>query len=227
MLMSKSKFFSFTFFVIILVTPFARAATAPTDCGSVVANITQSADQSPIKPIQTACVLGARYKMKYLSGKISLSSLGHTWILEKIPKRFDPELVGTDTLIGFLPPSLQIYEKRNIVLYISSIRTSGGNGGGQCGSGSEIFLNVLDLSRTRPQMIARHLIESCEKSISIRNSSQAGKSQSLGDITTSNGKLVITYGFHRDYDDAPIATLSDDFKQLQFVGIKLPERIPE
>ena len=165
--------------------------------------------------------------MRYLSGKISISSLGHMWILEKIPKRFDPELVGTDTLIGFLPPQLQIYEKRNTILYISSIRTSGGNGGGQCGSGSEIFLNVLDLSRTRPRMIARHLIESCEKSMSIRNSSQSGKSQSLGDIATSNGKLVITYGFHRDYEVAPIAALSEDFKQLQFIGIKLPERIPE
>ena len=221
---TKSGILPLTLLVILLIAPSARAA--PKDCGSVAADVIQPTDQSLLKPIQNACLHGDRYKLEYRRRKIALSSLAHTWILEKIPKDYDPALVGADEMIGFLPPSFQIYAARNILLYISSIRSSGGNGGGQCGSGSEIFLNVLDLSRTRPRVIARHLIESCKKSMSIRKTSEDGTSKSLGDIATRSGKVVITYGFHGDYEDDPIATLSDDFKRLKFVGIRTPERIP-
>jgi hypothetical protein len=107
--------------------------------------------------------------MKYMqrSTKIVLAVDKKEWVLQKISKGRYPDLVGADSVIGFLPDEFQLYKKSNILIYTSSIRTNSGSGGGQCGSGAEIFLNFLDMTGLRPHMVSSILIGSCDLSIEL------------------------------------------------------------
>jgi hypothetical protein len=115
------------------------------------------------------CIRGKSYRLEYRQAlkRIVLYIAGRAFILHQIPAERDPKLVGADAIIGFLPDELQLYKKSGIAIYTSSIRTSSGTGGGQCGSGSEIFLNVLDTTRVRPHVVATILIGSCDRSIEL------------------------------------------------------------
>lgn len=146
-----------------------------------------------------------------------LKSKGRTHVLHRFAKGFDPSLVGAETLIGFLPNQLQPYKANKIILYISAIRTNGG-GGGQCGSGAEIFLNVLDLKPKGPTIIEHHLIGSCS-GIELENVNQYN--HELGNISAESGRVVLKFASYRGYQGNPAATLSRDFKRLEFDSKRL------
>jgi hypothetical protein len=138
-------------------------------------------------------------------------------VLHRIPRGFEPSLVGADKSIGFLPDHLQPHKDQKIVFYVSAMRSTGGNGGGQCGAGSEIFLNVLDLSPATPKPLASHLIGSCSGIEIDESDVYAGK---LGDMSLVDGKLVMKFINYPGQATLAMATLSADFKKLQFIATK-------
>ena len=66
--------------------------------------------------VSTMCVQGKIYQIVFdhSSLRIRLVADRRTVILHRIPKGYDPSLVGADRLIGFLPESLQPYTRKNI-----------------------------------------------------------------------------------------------------------------
>lgn len=159
---------------------------------------------------------GKVYRIRYVERRtrIDLDVEGEKIILHQIPKRFDPSLVGAERFIGFLPEELQPYKGSGNLLYVSSIRTSGGNGGGQCGSGAEIFLNVLNVKVKPPRTQASVLIGSCEKPIELLD--QDMSNEVLGAVTVAEGHLVLQFMNYGELPGYPIATLSNDLKNLRF-----------
>ncbi len=166
-----------------------------------------------VLPDPFLCVGGRKYSIIHAENgrTTSLKWPGHTRVLHRVPKGFEPSLVGAEKLIGFLPDYLQTHKARKIVFYISTIRTRGGDGGGQCGAGSEIFINALDLKPQRPKILASHLIGSCS-GIEIDDSSL----NNLGKLTVANAKLHLNFIRYPKQGDMPRATLSSDFKRLEF-----------
>jgi hypothetical protein len=138
-------------------------------------------------------------------------------VLHRIPRGFQPSLVGADALIGFLPPALQVDIDRNIVFYISTIRTKGGGGGGQCGAGAEIYFNALDLHISPARLIGHHLIGSCS---GIELSDADPYTANIGDMSVVDGHLVFKFMFHRDYEGDVIGRLSSDYRHLELSGTK-------
>jgi hypothetical protein len=146
-----------------------------------------------------------RIEVKSVDGKISF----------RVPSAYDPTLVGSDNLIGFLPDKLQIYKKNKVLVYISSIRSSGGAGTGQCGSGSEIYLHFLDISQKAPKLKTSILIGSCRESIELED--QDVSKGKVGDITVVDNNLTLHFLNYKDIDGEPVAVVSHDYK-LQFRG---------
>jgi hypothetical protein len=163
-----------------------------------------------------ACLDGRTYRLRYVqtSTRIVLTNNKKQTVLHQIPRRFDPSLVGSDTLIGFLPDSLQAYKAFGVLLYISTVRTSGGTGSGQCGAGSEIYLNFLNALPTTPKVKSSILIGSCEKSIELLH--QDIPNGNLGAVAITNNKLSLQFMNYMDLEGYPTATVSSDFKKLLF-----------
>jgi hypothetical protein len=115
---------------------------------------------------------------------ISIYSDGKRTVLEKIKKDFDPKLVGAEQLIQLLPSELQPYLSQNVLLYISAIRTNGGNGSGQCGAGAEVYLNILDVKEKRAKFISRLLVKSCAESIEYLGNEESPPSLSGSQSST-------------------------------------------
>jgi hypothetical protein len=188
-------------------TSAAASPQLPRECNTAL-----SADH--LSPI--ACHNGRVYRIKYEQRKtrIVLSFDNKQTVLRRIPQGFDPSLVGSDSLIGFLSDSLQPYKSRNLLLYVSAIRTNGGGGGGQCGSGSEIYLNVLDTSRTVPRTKSSILIGSCDESIGLLDQN-IGDGQ-LGEVSVVENKLSLHFMYYRNLEGYPVGTVAPDFKSLLF-----------
>jgi hypothetical protein len=163
-----------------------------------------------------ACLQNKVYRLKYdrKLKKIILFFGKKSSVLQQIPKGLDPALVGADKLIGFLPDSLQIYRKNRILLYISSIRTNAGAGGGECGAGSEIYLNFLDVNKADPLVRSKILIGSCDYSIELDE--QDVSEGKIGEISVAGDKLLLHFLNYKNMDGSPTATVTPDLKNLLF-----------
>jgi hypothetical protein len=157
------------------------------------------------------------YKLVFVKTKQSIDvsyPAGRTTVF-KIEEGKDPSLVGVENHIRFLPMSLQPYMDKGDLLFIAAERTTDGDGGGQCGSGAEIYLKVLDVTAAKPKVIGSHLIDSCAESI---ESASSGTGQDdLREFSVQKGQLIIEF---RSYKDVPIRSritgqLSDDLTKLQ------------
>jgi hypothetical protein len=148
------------------------------------------------------------------SPKIVLSVGNKKWVLQKILKGRDPDLVDADSLIGFLPNELQLYNKLNILIYTSSIRTNSGSGGGQCSSGGEIFLNFLNVTTIKPRIVPSILIGSCDSSIELAD--QNISEGRVGEISAEGKKLLLHFMNYKTMTGSPYATVASDFKNLIF-----------
>lgn len=171
---------------------------------------------SSIRVFSNACLDGKAYQIHY-DRKITSVVLEYgkkKIVLQKVPKRFDPTLVGSDVFIGFLPDNLQLYKDSSILAFVSSIRTSGGNGGGQCGAGAEIFLNFLDVQKAAPKILSSILIGSCDEAIELMD--QDMSKGELGELSVMDKKLNLRFMYYRGKEGSPTATVSPDLKNLQF-----------
>jgi len=165
-----------------------------------------------------ACLRGAAYRLQYDRNlkKIILLFDRKRIILQEIPSGRDPALVGTDKLIGFLADKLQVYKNSNILLYTSSTRTNAGSGGGECGAGSEIYLNFLDLRMPGPRVTSKILIGSCDQSIELDE--QDAFEGRIGDITVEGDKLFLHFLNYKKIKGSPTAKIAPDARNLLFNG---------
>jgi hypothetical protein len=159
---------------------------------------------------------GEKYSVKFepRSRKTVLSRGPQKITLESVKSNFDPFLVGAERVIGLLPEALQVYRGANILVYVSAVRTSGGNGSGQCGSGSEVFLKFLDIGTARPKIKASLLVASCERSIELDD--QDLPNGILGAVSTVGDRLSIRFLSYGSVEGSPVALVSRDFQQLEF-----------
>lgn len=135
-------------------------------------------------------------------------------ILHRIDNGYEPERVGAEREIAFLPASVQPYGARNILLYTSAQRSTGGDGRGQCGSGVERFLHALDVSTKAPRLLSSVLIASCSKDIYLYESES-----DEGNFWIIDGQLRIKFLNYPGQDASPATgLLSKDFKSLRFTA---------
>ena len=162
------------------------------------------------------CVDDRVYEVYYIRkvSRIEVRS-GRGKIVFRIPSGYDPALVGSDSLIGFLPEKLQVFKKDKVLIYVSSIRSRGGDGRGQCGSGSEIYLNFLDISKQAPKLKSSILIGSCKESIELDD--QDVSKGKIGDITVVDNNLTLHFLNYKEIEGEPKAVVTPDYK-LQFRG---------
>jgi hypothetical protein len=164
----------------------------------------------------TAYRSGKYYSIRYdrVTRRVELASDGQAVVLHQIAKGYDPSIVGSDVFIGFLPDSLQPYKSHGFLVYVSSRRTNGGAGRGQCGAGSEIYLNFLNTSVAIPKPRSRILIGSCDQSIELED--QDISTGSLGDIFVDKGKLLLHFISYENMKGSPTAAVSSDLTKLVF-----------
>lgn len=163
---------------------------------------------------EALCVNGQPYRIRYnrKAGSAAITS-GDRKFIFRIPPGYDPALVGSERLIAFLPERLQVFKTNNVLIYVSAIRSSGGNGMGQCGAGSEIHLNFLDISGNVLKLKSSILIGSCTESIELgRQEIMEGK---VGDITVVDNKLTLHFLIYKNVDGEPVTVVTPDYK-LEF-----------
>ena len=199
----------FLFVVTTAVITSGKSAVAKPDCHS-------SSATELISVSAEGCIEGKLYKLLYKkkSTSIVVNDKNKETILQRIAKGYDPAIVGADAFIGFLPDELQVYKDAGMLVYISAIRTNGGNGGGQCGAGAEIFLNFLNTRSMPLKVESRVLIGSCDESIELMD--QDASSRVLGKLSVIDKKLSLQFMHYPGIDGYPTATVSADLKRLEF-----------
>ena len=173
--------------------------------------------QNNAKQTSTICVGENSFTLAYdaNANTISVRSRQGKTVLHRIPKGYNPTLVGAQQSIAFLPPQLQPYAAREVLLYTSARRSNCGDGRGQCGSGAELYLHALSIKTEPPKVLSSILIGSCKESIELYE----GAPPSWDNFSIINGKLAIKFLAHPAQPDrTPTATLTDDFKRLVFTA---------
>jgi len=166
--------------------------------------------------VSTLCAKGNSYRITYERKltQIVLMAGKRKTILQKIPAQYDPALVGSEVFIGFLPEPLQPYKKQDVLIYVSAMRSNGGGGGGQCGAGSEIHLNFLDIGGKVPKTKSRILVGSCMDSIEILDQNMSAGV--MGDISVDGNNLSLHFLNYRNLEGSPVAKVAPDFTRLFF-----------
>lgn len=200
-----------------LGTPFkeCNAHSSVPNCGDNY--VRRSGEQGANKNESTACIGGTKYTLQLdeKHGRIVImTNNGSPKTLHRFNRGLRPSLVGANGATAFLPIHLQPYIKRGILLYTSAIRSTSGDGGGQCGSGVEQHLHTLDIRQKHVRSVAHFLIVSCNEGIEMDNyDSNSG----LGGIEITNNRLQINFLFYRGKSRYPKALVSDDLSKLDFL----------
>lgn len=212
------KHFSVIAFLVVLALTmmFAKNASAALQVAQSNSQCNEKKTVVSGRVVPVVCIADRIYRINYdqSSRKILLERGGVKTVLQRIPAGHDPSLVGTDVFIGFLADALQVYKEDNVLMYISTMRTNGGGGAGQCGAGSEIYLNFLDVKSAVPKERSRILIGSCAESIELED--QDISSRVLGNITSINKSISFRFLNYKNFDGSPSATVAPDFSQLLF-----------
>lgn len=146
--------------------------------------------------------------------KLHLKNNATKLLLEDIGKDSNPAQVGAGGHIRFLPPRLQAYRNHGYLLFISSRRSTHGSGSGQCGSGTEDYLNVLDINAALTRIKARYLIGSCIDDIEVADFDQFREFKSFW---VENEQLNIQFlNYDARCEDKLRAVLDSDFRKLRF-----------
>ena len=190
----------------------ANASVLPEDGKSTPSKSTVAASRT-VYP-QKLHVGKHELSISYENNKVMLKSDGADMILHKVSSGFEPSKVGAEQLNSFLPLELQAYKVRNILLYTTAIRSTGGNGSGQCGAGAEIRLHALDIGQSPPKVVSGVLIGSCLESIELAD--QDMNTLHLGALLVDGGRLRLKFLNYKTADGTPAAVLSKDLKHLQF-----------
>ena len=206
---------SFAFLISIFISLPAIAIGAEDVCISSLKNHQMVRGKDSVESSFCLDKKAVSLKYSFKNRNVSFSIKNKNFLLAKIPAGFNPEMVGAEKHFLILPENLQPYISRNILLYMSAIRTTSGKGGGQCGSGAEIYLNTLDLSSKRPVTLSKILIASCSKNIELMGSESP--TNGLGYFSVDDGNLLINFLSYKNLDGNPRARLSTNFKEIEFL----------
>lgn len=157
-----------------------------------------------------------RFFLHYAHGisVVELRHAGRRITVLPIPSGYNPALVGAEKGNRFLPLSLQPYIGQGRLLLIVTRRTTGGDGGGQCGAGVEQYLKVVDVRASLPRIIASHLIESCAEGTEL--GSQGQDADPLPSLSVVGGRLRVRFLSYKNRLDGPfIGQLSGDFQHVE------------
>jgi hypothetical protein len=148
-------------------------------------------------------------KLKYDQAKrtISITAGSGTTVFEHIDKGEGPELIGMSDYIRILPPDLQPYRDRGILLLNTVMRSTSGDGRGQCGGGYEMYLHAIDLGRRPPRALGKVLVGSCRKDLYPE-----GMENGAADFSA----YAIEDGRLRIHFLGSSATLSPTYRELEF-----------
>lgn len=152
------------------------------------------------------------YREKDRTVSIAIGSRSHR--IERLDKNYGPELIGMENHIRFLPLELQPYLSRNVVLFNTVVRSSGGEGMGQCGSGAEEYLNAASIDGTRIKVLGKVHVGSCHESIYPDN--EDGKEADFSAYSVQDGRLAIKFLSYPEMKNSPTGILSKDFRRLEF-----------
>lgn len=178
---------------------------------------------SRFEQISNICVVDANGELSEVqlgfdlrNVRLFLKAHGKRLLLEDIGRDFDPAKVGALGHVRFLPTRLQAYLSQGYLLFVSSRRSAGGDGGGQCGSGVEDYLNVLDVNVTPVRVKARFLIGSCIDDVDLVD---VDKFEDFKSFWVADGLLNMQFlSYDARCEDKLRAVLDSDFRKLRFVG---------
>lgn len=170
---------------------------------------------STLRPGASLCLPGKVLQIGYLpkARTVSISINGRTQAVERIDMNYGPELIGMEKYIRFLPLPLQPYLSRDVVLFNSVVRSSGGDGMGQCGSGGEVFVNALSISGAKVKVLGKVQVESCSRSIVPDRS---GNETAFSPYLVLDGRLAVRFSNYPEIEGSPTGILSRDFRQFEF-----------
>jgi len=168
------------------------------------------------RPGISLCLPGKTLTLDYQAEarRLIIDINGHPHTVERIDRNFGPELIGMEKYIRFLPLELQPYLSRNVVLFNSVVRSSGGEGMGQCGSGAEVFVNALSISEAKVRVLGKVQVESCSRS--IFPAAMEGEEADFSAYSVQDGRLAIKFGNYPEIEGSPTALLSRDYRQFEF-----------
>jgi hypothetical protein len=169
-----------------------------------------------LRPSASLCLPGKSLLLKYepKSRTVSIAVNGHKSQLERIKSNYGPDLIGMEEYIRFLPLTLQPYLSRNIILFNSVLRSNGGEGMGQCGSGYEMYLNAVNIGRTNVKVLSKVRIGSCHQSMFPDRVEEGATDFSAYSI--QDGRLRIRFFNYPDMEGSRTGFLSENLRQLEF-----------
>jgi hypothetical protein len=197
------------FAIIACSAAFSTQAAEPKDFGCTPSAKSQHPGVSLCLPGKT---LTLNYRERARSVSITIG--GHSHRIERIDRNYGPELIGMEKHIRFLPLELQPYLSRNVVLFNTVVRSSGGEGMGQCGSGAEEYLNAVSIDGARIKVLGKVHVGSCYESIYLDN--EEGKETDFSAYSVRDGRLAIKFLSYPEMKNSPTGILSKDFRQLEF-----------
>ncbi len=168
------------------------------------------------RPGASLCLPGKRLTLDYQekARTVSITVDGRSRRIERIDKNYGPELIGMEKHIRFLPLELQPYLSRNVVLFNTVIRSSGGEGMGQCGSGAEEYLNAVSIGDAKIKVLGKIHVGSCYESIYPDN--ENGKETDFFAYSVQDGRLAVRFLSYPEVKDSPTGILSKDSRRLEF-----------
>lgn len=160
------------------------------------------------------CLAGSPVEMRYNAARrtIAVKRDGKQAVIARIDKGYTPELIGSVDYIRFLPSELQPYAPRGIVLLNIAERSTSGDGRGQCGSGEELFLAAVDVSRAPARLLGRVLVHSCREPVVLYETD--GGANDYASFSVRDGRLAIKFLSLPGQREYPTALLSEDFRSL-------------
>ncbi len=173
-------------------------------------------DAKPQRPGASLRLPGKTLTLDYQekARSVSIAVGGRSQRIERIDKNYGPELIGMEKHIRFLPLELQPYLSRNVVLFNTVVRSSGGEGMGQCGSGAEEYLNAASIDGVKIKVLGKVHVGSCYESIYPDN--EDGKETDFSAYSVQDGRLAIKFLNYPEMKNSPTGMLSKDFRRLEF-----------
>lgn len=118
--------------------------------------------------------------------------------IEKTRQSYNPAPIDMAWATGFLPIEYQAFLKNDRVIYIFTRRSTSNGFNGQCGSGSETYLGIINLSQPTPQKEWSSIISSCTKSIVTKGSDT---NHLIDAISHSENNLQVHWDFFNKEED--------------------------
>lgn len=138
--------------------------------------------------------------------------------IEKKKQSYNPIAIDMDWAIGFLPLEYQVFLKNDRVIYIFTEKSTLNGFSGQCGSGSETHLGIINLSQPAPKKEWSTIIASCSQAIVPKGSDIT---QLIDAISHFKNSIQIHWDFFKQEEDK-IGTIEIKDGKITFTVTNAP-----